>query len=217
MKKSLNDLFADNQLPPTLALIGRPEVVKETVEAFITTIKLNAADSYWQTEGPLKAQDVRQIRQFAELSRTTSPIKLIIIPDANQLTVEAANALLKILEEPPAHTHFILGVIYPDRLLPTVRSRCQLHYLEGQEGMQVDVSTEPMPDTTQLLPLFQTTKRLANNDLDLRALLEGWLQQETNPARQRIILSYLPLCRHNPQRRLLLDQLLLDLYTMKEL
>ncbi len=47
----------------------------------------------------------------------------IIVRDADELTVSAANALLKTLEEPPANTHFVLLTSRPNRLLDTVRSR----------------------------------------------------------------------------------------------
>ncbi len=55
--------------------------------------------------------------------------RAFVIDDAHALcagtTVTAANALLKSLEEPPVHTHFVLVTSQPQSLLPTVRSRCQ--------------------------------------------------------------------------------------------
>ncbi len=51
--------------------------------------------------------------------------KLIIIDDAELMSPSVANACLKTLEEPPTHTHFILVAHDADRLLPTIRSRCQ--------------------------------------------------------------------------------------------
>jgi DNA polymerase III subunit delta' len=55
-----------------------------------------------------------------------SRAKVFIISEADTLTVEAANALLKTLEEPPSHVYFILVTDRPERLLPTIASRCQL-------------------------------------------------------------------------------------------
>jgi len=52
--------------------------------------------------------------------------RVILLPDAEALTEEAANALLKTLEEPPELTHFILTSSQPQALLDTIRSRCQL-------------------------------------------------------------------------------------------
>src|ERR1700737_3665760 len=51
--------------------------------------------------------------------------KVIILLEAHRLSDESANAILKTLEEPPPHAHFILVTEAPDELLETVRSRCQ--------------------------------------------------------------------------------------------
>lgn len=51
--------------------------------------------------------------------------KFIIIDDAEKMSASVANACLKTLEEPPTNTHFILVAHDADRLLPTIRSRCQ--------------------------------------------------------------------------------------------
>lgn len=51
--------------------------------------------------------------------------RVFLIEEAAALQGASANALLKTLEEPPARTHFILATIAPEKLLPTIRSRCQ--------------------------------------------------------------------------------------------
>src|SRR5581483_10893079 len=58
-------------------------------------------------------------------SAVEGPWKVTIIDDAHRLTPDAANVLLKILEEPPAKTAFFLLTPFRDRLFPTVLSRCQ--------------------------------------------------------------------------------------------
>ncbi len=65
-----------------------------------------------------------QIKIF--LKPIKSPKKAIIIEDGDSLTVEAQNALLKVLEEPPSHTIIILNVENIENLLPTIISRCQI-------------------------------------------------------------------------------------------
>jgi len=51
--------------------------------------------------------------------------RAIVVDDAHRMTEQAANTLLKSLEEPPASTHFLLVTPAPQALLPTIRSRCQ--------------------------------------------------------------------------------------------
>jgi len=62
-----------------------------------------------------------------ELSMTpqVSDRRVALIDDAHRMTTEAANALLKTLEEPPAQTLILLMTDSPETLLPTIRSRCQ--------------------------------------------------------------------------------------------
>src|SRR5258708_6429899 len=67
--------------------------------------------------------DVRSLKETIMLAPSTSKKKVYIIDEAHMLTTEAANALLKTLEEPPAHVIFILATTNPEKLPGTVRSR----------------------------------------------------------------------------------------------
>ena len=68
---------------------------------------------------------IRELQQALQFHSLEGPLKLAIINDAEAMTDSAANSLLKILEEPPSKTHFILITAFPHRILPTIRSRCQ--------------------------------------------------------------------------------------------
>lgn len=57
---------------------------------------------------------------------TDAPAKFVLLRDAERLTLEAANALLRVLEEPPAKTHFILTTRHEKALPETIVSRCQV-------------------------------------------------------------------------------------------
>ncbi|MFH1874405.1 MAG: DNA polymerase III subunit delta' [Pseudomonadota bacterium] len=70
-------------------------------------------------------EQVRQLRQDLQFHPLEGSFKIIIINDVETMTESAANALLKILEEPPPQTHFILVTAQAQRLLPTIRSRCR--------------------------------------------------------------------------------------------
>ncbi len=70
--------------------------------------------------------EVRKIKNFVSLSPYGSgPYKFVIIDNAHLMTVEAQNALLKVLEEPNASSILILVTAYREALLPTIASRCQ--------------------------------------------------------------------------------------------
>ncbi len=77
---------------------------------------------------------VRNLRRSAGSRPAMAPRRLYIVASAEELVAqdaspEAANALLKLLEEPPAGTHFILTSSEPGRLLPTIRSRASSLFL----------------------------------------------------------------------------------------
>ncbi len=73
-------------------------------------------------------ETVRLLEHFLSLKvpRKASHNRVVIIENAEALTLEAQNALLKTLEEPPAGTMIILHVTEQQALLPTIRSRCQM-------------------------------------------------------------------------------------------
>jgi DNA polymerase-3 subunit gamma/tau len=69
--------------------------------------------------------DIRDIRERVLLQPVEGGHKVYILDEAHQLTDAAWNALLKVVEEPPPHLVFIFCTTAPDKVLPTVRSRCQ--------------------------------------------------------------------------------------------
>jgi DNA polymerase-3 subunit gamma/tau len=69
--------------------------------------------------------EIRDLREAVRTAPFSSPYKVYIIDEAHMLTKEAANALLKTLEEPPSHVIFILATTDPDKLPQTIVSRCQ--------------------------------------------------------------------------------------------
>ncbi|MFC1756539.1 DNA polymerase III subunit gamma/tau [Patescibacteria group bacterium] len=69
--------------------------------------------------------EIRSLREGAHISPLKSDKKVYIIDEVHMLTKEAFNALLKTLEEPPAHVVFILATTEPEKLPDTITSRCQ--------------------------------------------------------------------------------------------
>ena len=70
-------------------------------------------------------QQIRELGEFMGLTAALSPWRVVVIDTVDELETSGANALLKILEEPPANTLFFLVSNAPGRLLPTIRSRCR--------------------------------------------------------------------------------------------
>ncbi|MCX7848797.1 DNA polymerase III subunit gamma/tau [Thermus sp.] len=72
-------------------------------------------------------EDVRELRERILLAPLSAPRKVFILDEAHMLSKSAFNALLKTLEEPPAHVLFIFATTEPERMPPTILSRTQ-HY-----------------------------------------------------------------------------------------
>lgn len=98
-------------------------------------------------------EDIRTLRETIKFMPAEGHKKIYIIDEVHMLTTEAFNALLKTLEEPPAHVIFILATTEPERIPMTILSRCQryefrritsddiarrLLYVAGQE--QIDLT-----------------------------------------------------------------------------
>jgi DNA polymerase-3 subunit delta' len=112
-----------------------------------------------------------------------SPWRAVVIDTVDELEKSAANALLKMLEEPPANCLFLLVSHVPGRLLPTIRSRCRrLEFQPLDDDAMTSVLTrEPFEfgsaELARLLPLARgsVARALAYASLDLAPLEEAAL------------------------------------------
>jgi DNA polymerase-3 subunit delta' len=68
---------------------------------------------------------MREVRAIAYMKPIVARKKIFVINEAERLNDESGNCLLKVLEEPPRWTHFVLVTENPSAVLPTIRSRCQ--------------------------------------------------------------------------------------------
>jgi len=96
------------------------------IEDLIKLFKVHLADLLVIDDSPIKINQIRELTHWNSLKPHSSPIKLAVILNTEDLTLEAANALLKILEEPSANTLVILKAERKEKILPTILSRCQI-------------------------------------------------------------------------------------------
>jgi DNA polymerase-3 subunit delta' len=85
---------------------------------------------------------IRELKRFMQLQPMRGRAKVAIVDEAHRLTIPAQNALLKVLEEPPARSFLFLVSSNPGALLATVRSRCQrLQFAPLSTDVVVDILT----------------------------------------------------------------------------
>ncbi len=99
----------------------------------------------------IKVDAVRELEKLLQLT-STATYKVGIIVDADRMTEQAANAFLKTLEEPPAHSLLLLLTRMPDQLLATVRSRCVRVPLFRSDAEGLELT----PEQTALLEALST-------------------------------------------------------------
>ena len=121
---------------------------------------------------------VRQARADMYVRPNEAERKVYIFPRAQDMRTEAQNALLKVLEEPPAYGMFLLLSDAPEKLLPTIRSRC------------VELKLQELPDDALTEQASEHTARFARvyaaaDQMELLATLtsmEKWKREEVADA-----------------------------------
>ena len=82
-------------------------------------------------------EQVRELRDTVKFAPAASTFKIYIIDEVHMLSTAAFNALLKTLEEPPAHVKFLFATTDPEKVLPTILSRCQRFDLRRIPAAQI--------------------------------------------------------------------------------
>lgn len=85
---------------------------------------LHVCGSAGSVSGQITIDAIRNMEDWTATAPLEAPRKMVLISPAEAMNLAAANALLKLLEEPPHHLLLILTASDPARLLPTIRSRC---------------------------------------------------------------------------------------------
>ena len=125
--------------------------------------------------------NIRELRDGVSTIPFSSNYKVYIIDEAHMLSKAAFNALLKTLEEPPAHVIFILATTEKHKILPTILSRCQVF----------DFSLATKADLVQLIQrtVVAEGKTIDEESADLIAAQGNGSYRDTLSALQRVLSS----------------------------
>jgi DNA polymerase III subunit delta' len=163
-----------------------------------------------QPSKDIRVEQVRAAVQFSALTQSRGRHKVVLIFPAERMNAVASNTLLKTLEEPPPGQRFILATQAPQRLLPTLRSRCQAttlptpsadqaaHWLGQQAGVPPGQGAETLLAAAGGFPLL--AREWAEAGLDPAAWaalpqalrkgdpspLQGWTAARAVDALQRL-------------------------------
>lgn len=113
---------ADLTLPPDAPIARR---IAALSEPRLHLVRRGFDEKTGRLRAEITVDETRKLQSFFHLSATDGGHRVAIIDAADEMNISAANALLKLLEEPPHGAVLLLVAHQPARLLPTIRSRCR--------------------------------------------------------------------------------------------
>jgi DNA polymerase III subunit delta' len=143
----------------------------------------------------IRVEEVRSLIGNAHLTRGRAGFRVVIVDAIDDCNPSSANALLKILEEPPPETLFVLISHRPGGLLPTIRSRCRAIALRPLSDADVRTIVGDRPGLDTAIGLAGGRPRRAFEALALGvdaglAALQGWLKSPPNgPAQVHLAIA----------------------------
>lgn len=171
------------------------------------------------SEEKILIQHIRDLIHFLNLRPMNSQFKLIIIENIDKMTTEAANALLKTLEEPPAYGKIIMTTQNLEKILPTIKSRCEIS--------RNNISTNNTPSELYMDPMELAKLNFAerfswvasvfetNQVIDIIVMWQEYFRKKLISGEDKIYilkkLSYArDLLRFNISVKLLLENLVIE-------
>ncbi|MCX7654263.1 MAG: DNA polymerase III subunit gamma/tau [Fervidobacterium sp.] len=141
--------------------------------------------------------EIRKIKDGVNFSPVMGKYKVYIIDEVHMLTKEAFNALLKTLEEPPQHVVFVLATTNPEKIPPTITSRC--HVLEFRNIYQQDIvyQLRKISDAEGYdideKALYKIAKRAAGGLRDALSILEQVVRYAAGEVTEKVVEEALGL------------------------
>lgn len=167
-------------------------------------------------------EEIRKLKKYLSLSAHSSPYKIAIIDQAEKMTSEAANALLKTLEEPRGNTVLILITNKPSSLLKTIVSRCEeIKFRQiPLDKIAKDFIKKEHTDIFKksLNDKFKYIEKISKDNSQIISLLDSWLFWFRKQSPERFIKTLKEIQKTknlilntNVNKRLALENLVLDL------
>ncbi len=158
-------LFGDDMPSPVFESLSLDEddTVAQRVEAGghggLMLVERTVNDSTGKLRKDIVIDDVRKLSGFFNQTAGEGGWRVAIIDSADEMNVSAANALLKLLEEPPEKSILLLVAHSPGRLLPTIKSRCR------------HLALKPLADDSVRAVLAARYPEISNEDLTAAAVM----------------------------------------------
>jgi DNA polymerase-3 subunit delta' len=129
-----------NEIMQSVIILGKDiQELQKKAQEIISENKISPFDiQTFESEKQIGIGDIRSIGEKIFLTTVKSRKKAVVLKAYNGMTIDAQNAFLKILEEPPLSTIIIILTLSLDFILPTILSRCNLINLEKSKKLSED-------------------------------------------------------------------------------
>lgn len=215
LRVAFEEMIREGKLPQFIVLEGEVGSGRKTFADFI----VEKMDAFMYVLPDLKVDNIRVIIDDAQ---TLNAAKFYLICDAENMTPQAENALLKLAEEPPAHCHIIMTVDNRASVLPTIQSRAKVYTMQPYSQDEMMQFTKDL----RLVKLCSTPGQvLSYLNADMESLFKFAEKVIENVGKVTImnmlaILNYVDVDGKNPDKysvELLMSVLLYKLgVTMKQ-
>lgn len=185
------------QLPASFGVVGVEMWQSEIKTSLSLPLETSITQRWFWVNQELENIPVDRIRELtSQLSYGTQPDvrQIVVILAADQAQRSAQNALLKLIEEPPAQTTLILATTNPSGLIPTLHSRCQLIQLEPTPDLEQAAETPELTQDVQTLSNFSKNAASASYS-DLITIASRYKDRQSA---KRIVSQWLTALSQNP-------------------
>ncbi len=167
LKNIISKSNIGEKIPHAYIFCGSHGIGKTTLaRIFARDLGTDAADTYELDAASTskKIEDMRELIESVYTLPILSKYKVYILDEAHMLTKDSSNAFLKTLEEPPAHIIFILCTTDPEKILNTVRSRCNIIKLNAPTNLEIEDRLEEIVSSEKI--------KLGNSNREKEKILE---------------------------------------------
>lgn len=187
--------------------------------SLLKLLQVKSPDTFLIQEKPIKINNIRELIGWLYLKPHSSSRKIAILHKVENMTLEAANSLLKVLEEAPVYAVLVLQADKKEKILPTILSRCQIIYEKKRPVQKVPenyIASDKIAKMS-LKERFDYINKLIKQEEDILKFINLWEEEY----RQQMLagqdvketLRYISKIRHllstNTSVKFLLENLLL--------
>lgn len=178
---------------------GMEKMTTQQLENIRKELEKKQIDYYYKTQikdaNQIRIGQIRELKKKLTLSNSNQFWKVIIIANAEKMSIESSNSLLKTLEEPKSNTTIILTTTNLNRILPTIKSRCQIIKCKSLSEKEIESYLRQNYDLTEINAKLYSI--LAQGSI---SKAKDYLDSDINQLREKVITLLRILLKKNTFR-----------------